>query len=302
MATIRKVAIFGASGNFGTPITAALLSAGFAVTIITRVESKSTFPPGIPVVRAEYTTEKLTVALAEQDAAVCVVGPAGIHLQSIMIDAAEAAGVSRFIIDDFGWGPVHRGLPELRSIQLQRRAQWDHGKGRAEANPAFTWTGITTGNPIDWAMKRFPLMGFNITNNSATIYDSGTEKFTGTTLEGIGQAVVGVLQHPDETANRFVRVMSIHTCQNELLEAFQNLTGKQWDVEHSTVKALKESGQAKLKAGTGGWVLPLVVAQLYDEGEACCKVAPSRGESESDLVGVRAETAQDVVAKVLAAR
>lgn len=67
-----------------------------------------------------------------------------------MIDAAEAAGVCRFIIDDFGWGPNMRGLPEFAAIGAQRRVAWDYAKQRAEANPAFTYSGIATGNSIDW--------------------------------------------------------------------------------------------------------------------------------------------------------
>jgi hypothetical protein len=145
-------------------------------------------------------------------------------------------------------------------------------------------------------------MGFNIAQCSAIIYDSGTEQFTGTTLEGIGQAVVGVLQHLDETANRFVKARSIQTCQNELLEAFQSATGSQWDVQRSSTKALLESGQSKFQAGVNGWVLELVVAQLFDEGEARCLVASSREDSDADLLGVVEETPQELVAKVLKSR
>lgn len=67
-----------------------------------------------------------------------------------MIDAAQAAGVKRFIIDDFGWGPNPRGLPDFEAIQAQRRLAWDHAKALSDANPAFTYSGISTGNPIDW--------------------------------------------------------------------------------------------------------------------------------------------------------
>lgn len=67
-----------------------------------------------------------------------------------MIDAAEAAGVKRFIVDDFGWGPDVRALAEFHDIHAKRRAQWDYAKARADANPNITWTGISIGNPIDW--------------------------------------------------------------------------------------------------------------------------------------------------------
>lgn len=149
-------------------------------------------------------------------------------------------------------------------------------------------------------MKKFPLMGFDVSTHEAIIYDDGTEKFTGTTLEGIGQSVLGIMRHPTETANRFLKVRSIHTCQNELLEAFQSVTGQQWEVRRSTTKMLMERGRAKYEKGEGGWVLDLVVAQLFDVGQARCVVASSRGESDSDLLGVKEETARDIVAKALA--
>ncbi|CAN8106316.1 unnamed protein product [Discula destructiva] len=300
--TIRKVAVFGASGNFGLPITTALLAASFQVTTITRTNSTATFPPGIPVLRTDYTTEALTAALRGQDAAVCVVGPAGISLQTAMIDAAEAAGVQRFIVDDFGWGPDMRGLPEFDDVHALRRAQWDYARTK-EGGP-LTWTGISVGNPIDWALRKFPAMGFDIATTTATIFDSGEERFTGTTLAGIGQSVVGLLQQhvAAETANRFVTVLSLETCQNELLRAFEAATGTAWTVRRSTTKALMASGREKHAAGDKDWVLDLVVAQLYDEGEGRCVVAPTRGASDAELLGVVAEDVEGVVMKALGLR
>lgn len=142
-------------------------------------------------------------------------------------------------------------------------------------------------------------MGFDVANLSATIYDKGEEYFTGTTLEGISQSVVGVLKYPEETANRFLKVLSIKTCQNELLQAFQHVTRKDWDVQRSTTEALLERGRSKHQAGAKGWILELVVAQMFDEGEARNVVASSREESDSELLGVAAETAEQVVAKAL---
>jgi hypothetical protein len=142
-----------ASGNFGTPITAALISAGFNVTAITRNESTATFPSEVSVVRVDYTLAELTTALVNQDAAVCVVGPAGMIHQATMAEAAEAAGIKRFIIDDFGWGPDFRGLPEFDAIKGDRTAGWDRAAKLSKENPEFTWSGITTGNPIDWVRR-----------------------------------------------------------------------------------------------------------------------------------------------------
>ncbi|KAI5864722.1 NAD(P)-binding protein [Durotheca rogersii] len=298
MTVIKKVAIFGASGNFGTPITSALVSAGFDVTIITRIESLSTFPPGIAIIKSEYTVERLTAALRGQDAAICVVGPAGNSTQEVMIDAAEAAGVERFIVNDFGWGPNFRSLPEFQQIGAQRRIAWERARELAEANPRFTYTGITIGNPIDWAIRRFPAMGFDIERRSAVIYDAGSEEFTGTTLEGIGQAVVGVLTHPDATANRFVKARSIQTNQNQLLDAFQRATGQAWEIRRESVKDRLESGRKKHEEGNGGWILDLLVYQLYEPGAARCIVAPG-DDPDVELLEMREETPDDIVGKVL---
>ncbi|KAH8680512.1 hypothetical protein BX600DRAFT_444577 [Xylariales sp. PMI_506] len=302
--TIKKVAIFGASGNFGKPITTALRAAGFQITIITRPSSTVTPPADdITVLPIGYDDpEALTVALRGHDAAVSVVGPGAINSALTMVEAAAAAGVRRYIINDFGWGPDFRSEPEFAPIGGQRQLTWARARDLAALpESGFTWTGITIGNPIDWALKRFPPMGFNVAERSAMIYDDGTEEFTGTTLAGIGQSVVGVLQHPEETANRFVKVRSIKTSQNALLDAFQRATDQQWQVTHSNTAAKLESGRRKHREGAGGWVLDLLVYQLFQPGQARCVVAPTREASDSPLLGVVEETPDEVVAKALAA-
>ncbi|KAK8068283.1 NAD(P)-binding protein [Apiospora saccharicola] len=326
MSPISKVAVFGASGNFGTPITAALIKAGFDVTIFTRpaassstpTTARSTFPAsaGSVVEVADYgDVACLTAALAGHEAVVSVLGPGAIAHEVLLVDAAEAAGVQRFIVNDFGWGQNPRSFPEMLEVGARRHVAWDRAKEKAAANSAFTWTGITIGNPIDWplrapttnlgshiqALRKFSKMGFSVAEHTAVIYDSGAEHFTGTTLEGIGQSVVGVLNHPEETANRFVKARSIKTCQSELLEAFQSETSGRhdWTVTHEKVADLLEGGMQKHKAGDRGWILDLLVTQLYEEGSARCVVAASREDSDAELLGIREETAREVAAKAL---
>lgn len=141
-------------------------------------------------------------------------------------------------------------------------------------------------------------MGFDVQKRSAVIYDDGTEEFTGTTLEGIGQAVVGVLKHPEETANRFLKARSIQVNQNQLLDAFQKVTGQTWEVQRGSAKDFLESGRKKHEAGDKGWVLELLVYQLYAPGDARCILA-SREDSDADLLEIREETAEYIARKVL---
>lgn len=148
-------------------------------------------------------------------------------------------------------------------------------------------------------MKKFPMMGFDVIDHRAIIYDSGTEPFTGTTLTGIGQAVVGALLNPTATANRFLAVQSICTNQNELLSALEKATGQKWDVERQTTEEVIKSGKEDFKTGAGLWRLKLAVATLYDVGKGRGMVAATREESDSELLGVKKESADEIVAKLL---
>jgi hypothetical protein len=149
------------------------------------------------------------------------------------------------------------------------------------------------------AMKRFPMMGFNVQTHHAIIYDLGTEPFTGTTLEGIGQAVVGTLLNPSLTAKRFLAVQSICTTQNELLAAFEKATGEKWKVERQTSGELIRSGKEDFETGVGMWRLKLAVATLYDVGQGRGMVAATREESDAEMLGVKDESAEEIVAKLL---
>lgn len=143
------------------------------------------------------------------------------------------------------------------------------------------------------------MMGFDVKTHRAIIYDSGTDRFTGTTLSGIGQAVVGTLLNPSATVNRFLAVQSICTNQNELLSAFEKATCKKWEVERQTTEALIESGKEDFKTGAGMWRLKLAVATLYDVGESRGMVAKTREDSDAELLGVKEESADEIVAKLL---
>jgi hypothetical protein len=88
-----------------------------------------------------------------QDAVVCVVGPAGVPLQTIMMDAAEAAGVQRFVVDEFGRFPGHKGLPELEAVSASRAAVLRYAVQKALSNPSFTWSAVAIGHPFEWVSK-----------------------------------------------------------------------------------------------------------------------------------------------------
>lgn len=92
-----------AGGLVGKPTVAALLSAGFKVTILSRSGSSDAFPSDVKVIKADYDSiESLTSALAGIDAVVSTVGAPGLKSQGNVIEAAVRAGVKRFIPSEYG--------------------------------------------------------------------------------------------------------------------------------------------------------------------------------------------------------
>jgi hypothetical protein len=88
-----------------------------------------------------------------QDAVVCVVGPAGLSLQTTMMDAAVAAGVRRFVVDEFGRFPGHKGLPDLEAFGVARKVVLRYAAEKAALNSTFSWSAVAIGHPFDWVSK-----------------------------------------------------------------------------------------------------------------------------------------------------
>jgi len=45
---------------------------------------------------------------------------------------------------------TEKGFEEFSAIHAQRREGWDYAAQKAREVKEFTWTGLSTGNPIDW--------------------------------------------------------------------------------------------------------------------------------------------------------
>lgn len=91
------------------------------------------------------------------------------------------------------------------------------------------------------------MLGFNIKERKALIYDSGDALTDLTLFETIGKTVSGVLEHPGETANKYVHVNSFHTSQNAILAAFEKATGNKWTIEKTTCAESLKTGNEKMK-------------------------------------------------------
>jgi hypothetical protein len=91
----------------------------------------------------------LEEALRGQDAVVSVIGVAPKLEQKVIIDAAVAAGVRRFIPSEFGNSPSFNGLAALAPIREMNQEVIRYAREKAATTPSFSWTAIAVGVFID---------------------------------------------------------------------------------------------------------------------------------------------------------
>lgn len=218
-----------ASGDLGAPILQALISSGaFNVTVLTRASSKAQFAPSVKVIPVDYSSAPdLTAALTGQDAVVSALTTSAMITQVPLIEASIAAGVKRFIPSEFG---SDTGNPKSSKLPVyQTKIAVHHNlQEQAAAHPEFTYTLIRNGAFLDWGLA----LGFHLQFDSETppFYDGGDRPFSTTTLATIGQAVVEVLRHFDETRNRVVFVHDAVVTQRKILSIAQKIApDRKWN-------------------------------------------------------------------------
>ncbi|KAK3940002.1 hypothetical protein QBC46DRAFT_386420 [Diplogelasinospora grovesii] len=268
MVSIKTVAVLGGTGNLGTHIVQELLSAGFAVTALTREGSSSTdkLPAGVEVKTVDYTSfDSLRAAFSGQDAVVSVVGTTAVGNQKIAVDAAIAAGVKRFIPSEFGINTREVRDRPIGKILAVKIGIVDYLQEKAKENPSFTWTGLTTGSFFDWGLQ-LGILGINPKDQTANIVDSGNEKWQASNLPQIGKGIVGILQHPDETANKYLATASFNVSQNEIIAIVEELSGSKLTVTSQSSAELRKIGEEKLAKGDYSAFLDLLRVHNYADG------------------------------------
>ncbi|XEV00922.1 hypothetical protein FSHL1_006209 [Fusarium sambucinum] len=290
MSALKNIAIAGAAGDLGSAVFNALVTSNkFNLTVLTRKESKSTFPSGTKVIQVDYDSlESLTAALQGQDAVVSTVGSLAIPSQNLLIDAAVAAGVKRFLPSEFGSNlvvPSVRKLPvfgtkvaiEDKLIELAKQGKISY---------TFVYNGIF----LDWGIKHN--FFFDFSQPELTIWDQGDAEFSTTTLASVGDAVVGVLAHPEETQDRVVYIQDIVLTQNKVLELAKEVSpGKEWKVKHDKLDDVTAKSDANVAKGIYDWPTlgPYLFRAIFDS-----KSIPKFEKLDNELVGIKGVTEEQV--------
>ena len=274
-------------------------SGKFNVTVIKRDSSTSSnFPESVTVKTADFSSiESATEAFSGQDAVVSTVGSAGVPGQPLLVRAAAAAGVKRFLPSDFGSdlaNPKASALPVFKNKLATHAALRE---AAADANPdGFSWTSVCNGAFLDWGFEKGMLLNWR--ESKPKLFDGGESVFSTTTLDTIGLAVVGVLSHPQETRNRFVYVKDADVSQKQLLGIAQKVAkGKEWEEPVRVDKAAMEKSSFESLA-KGEVTPPVMVAFLLRSFFGPAEYGGRFEKTDNELLGIKGKTEEEVEAVV----
>lgn len=257
----------------------------------------ATFPAGVKVKKADLeSVSSLTKAFEGQDAVVSTVATgAALGGQKPIVDAVVAAKVSRFIPSEFGYDTTELGESTLATMLNGKTQLLEYVKQQAEKNSWLTWTGIATGLFFDWGLDA-GTFGINLSAKTATIFDSGNEPVTPSSLPFVGRVVVAVLSRPEQTANKYLKVASFTTTQNELLKVFEEETGASFTVTRASTSDVEKTAHEKLAKGDHSAFVDLLFFWTYRDGHGHA----IKGEGNANkLLGLTDEDVRAVVKKYI---
>lgn len=247
-----QIALAGATGNLGLPILNALLDAGVYVTVLSREggsnSSKLKPHPRLTIKVVNFNSvETLTFTLLGIDIVISCLATLAIGSQNPLIDAAVAAGVKRFIPAEFGMDSANALCIELPVCAPKAETQ-RYLLEESDSNPGFTYTAIANGLFLDWGLKMGLIL--NLDQHTAILYNGGDVQFSATTLADVAKAVLGIIQHPNETANRIMYVHSALVSQNELIQCAKDIDGREWKTVIKDTEELRQESLAELAKGS----------------------------------------------------
>ncbi|KAF4434843.1 Isoflavone reductase like P3 [Fusarium acutatum] len=300
---LRKVAIVGASGRIGAFIFKALHESNkFDITVINRFSSKPTEYPALTrvvQVHDEYPPLEMVQVFRGHDSVVLALGFAAEEHLPELARASVEAGVKRLVASGYGADTTNQEAVKVFPVAAAKARMVEHLKFLEQ--PGWSWTEVACGAFLDFSIQ-VGFFGINLKAKTAEILDDGHAKFTATTRDGVGQAVVGILSHPEETANRIVYISSTELSLNEILEAEQKLVGNEgWKVTH--VKTDEEIAKAQKIVATATEMMPRMMATgrlglAVNVQERFDANFEKRGILDNELLGVPQESIEEVVARV----
>ena len=216
-------------------------------------------------------------------------------LQIRIIDAAIAAGVKRFIPDEFGHDTLNKTIQSRIPKYAGRAKVINYLKHSSKSNPSFEWSAIATGYTLDSNLISGN-MGLDMEWHSATIHGIGTEPFAASSLERLGDAVARTIDHCDDVKNQYIYAAGVITSANEILRSAEKAIGCVFTVGNYDVEESILEGQQRIERGypdSGMFLLERSI--LYDEQLDAS--ARFRAHSMNKKLGLPSEVVEAIVKK-----
>ncbi|KAH7389119.1 isoflavone reductase [Cadophora sp. MPI-SDFR-AT-0126] len=293
--SLKNIAIVGASGNIGRGILPTLLESDLNITLLTRTSSAAKFPAGASVVPSDFTLASLKSAFQGQDAVISCIPITALGDQAVLIEAAIAAGVKRFIPSEYGSDSSNPAVIAAVPFFEAKQKYLEYLKTKQDM---ITWTALITGPFFDWGLAQ-GFIGFNLATKSALLVDGGETKFTTSTVAQIARSLIAILNHAEQTANKLVFVESFTTTQVQVLGALEKVTGEKWNVSHAQAADIRSEGFKAMAEGdlVGGGVK--VITTIVLGKEALEDHRGVEGGIWNDKLGLVMENVEEEVSKVL---
>jgi uncharacterized protein YbjT (DUF2867 family) len=301
---LKNILILGAAGSVGTPILTALLaSPTLTTTILTRATSRAKLPPNVPTITISdaYTLEELTHSFKGQDAVVSAINTTAATQDDLafrIVDAALAAGVKRLIPSEFGTNNLDPRAADLVPVYALKGQMLRYLIARAEeSDGALTWTSIACGSWLDWgldAARSGSFLGIDVKGRRATIWDSGSARFSVTTAENTGLAVARVLQRPELTANKQVFLSDFVTSPREIVERLESLSGEAFAVEEKSSEPAIREARERFEKGEFEATYPLLALSFVGDVDVGYDFEKEQ-KVWNEVLGLPARTLDEVV-------
>ncbi|KAK5989578.1 Isoflavone reductase-like-like protein [Cladobotryum mycophilum] len=298
MAVYKNIAVVGASGSIGKIILEALVAVGvFNITVLSRKESSATFSGNILVHKSDFSDADLDTAFRGQDAIISTLGATGLGDQKRVVDAALRAGVKRFLPSEFSSSSQDTVVLELLPLFRQKSDLIEYLQTKESAG--LSWTGVASSLLFDWGLSN-GFLEYNIASQTAVIWDGGDKRFTLTNKKQLGEAVVSILKHPEETKNKYLYISSVETTQNEILSALEAATNSKWIINKTTTQDQVNMALTKLEAGDFTGAFTLVRATSYGDTPGLKSNYAKDETLSNSLLNLQAESIQETVRRVVA--
>lgn len=225
------ILVAGATGNLGGKIVDALISRGVQVRAIARPSSddakaKALEEKGVHVFLSDMDNkESLIAALTGVDTVVSALQ--GLHdviidTQKIILDAAVAAGVPRFIPSDFSTDFTEIPGGDNRNFDLRREFHQYLDKAPIAStsifNGAFAYV-ITLGTPL-----------LDMKNNTVGYWENANWAYDATTVENTAEFTAAAAM--DSSAPKKLHIAGIRINSHEMKAVAEELTGKTFEMKN----------------------------------------------------------------------